>query len=331
MFPARSKIIEIKSLEEINQLFRVQYDYALTKHTYRRPLRSYELINPDAKCQFLKKNKSCGQAHQHGYVVETSDDKQVLIGHCCALNHLGLDDEKVKNDFREVSSAERDAIRRGKIENLLATKDELICDVKRVLTQVKSLNAQANRVLGIMPSKVVDALIDRWKRNALKVNCEYLIIRRGKDESGRDVEEKSWYPHECGTLKGLGQWLEFEKLTLMRQLYDFLRKLESIPVKKRLRKDELISAESVFNELSALAILKREIEVQRGLIDHFCVLSNLIVTVQLFADRELRAKVVDAIYQLSGESLEVPSSRIVNEIDRSIRERYKADGLRIAS
>jgi len=331
MLSAGSAINEIKTLDEINQLFKIEHDYQLSKNTYRRPLRSYELINSDARCQFLKKNKNCGQAHQHGYVVETSDDKQVLIGHCCALNHLGLDDEKVRNDFRQLSASERDAIRRGKIESLLATKDELARNVKHMLGEVRALQAEAGRVVTALPLKLVGALADRWKRNALKVSCEYLIVKRGKDERGKTIVENSWYPHECGTLKGLGPWLDIEELKYAQQLYDFLHKLQSIPAKKRLTNDELAMAESVINDLAGLGVLEREVKLQRSLIRDFRALTNLLITVQLFANRELRAQIVGAAYQLSGESLGTSPSRIVDAIDQSIRERYKASGLRIAS
>lgn len=70
---------------------------------------------------------------------------------------------------------------------------------------------------------------------------------------------------------------------------------------------------------------------QRSLISDSCLLSNLLITVQLLASRELRAEIVDAVHQLSGESLGASPSRVVNAIDQSIRERYKADGLRMAS
>lgn len=231
MLSVNSSIHEIKTLEEIDQMFNITRDYVLTKQAYRRPLRSYELINADAKCQFLKKNKNCGQAHQHGFVVETCDDKQVLIGHCCALNHLGLDDDKVKNDFRRLSASERDAIRRAKIENLLSTKDELVSNVKAILQEVRSLQADAGRVFVTLPLKLIIALADRWKRNTPKVSCEYLIVKKGKDDSGKMITENSWYPHDCGTLKGLGPWLELEKLNYTKQAYAFLHKLQSIPTK----------------------------------------------------------------------------------------------------
>lgn len=330
MFSTGSTINEIKTLEEVNHLFKIEQDYVLTKQSYRRPLRSYELISADAKCQFLKKSKNCGQAHQHGFVVETCDDKQVLIGHCCALNHLGLDDEKVKNDFRQLSANERDAMRRAKIENLLATRDELTSNVKRILWEVKFLQAEADRVLTILPLKLVRALIDRWKRNTLKVNCEYLIIKKGKDDRGKTVTENSWYPHDCGTLKGLGPWLDLEKMAYTQQLYTFLHKLQNIPDKKRLTNDDLVIAESVINELTGLSVLEREVKVQHRLISEFCAMPNLLITVQLFASRDLRAEIVNAIHQVSGESLQVAASRVVDAIDKSIREKYNASGLRMA-
>lgn len=331
MFSARAAIDEIKTLDEIYQLFEVESEYVLTRDTFSRPLRTYNLINPDAKCQFLKKSKTCGQSHQHGYVVETIEGKQVLIGHCCAFNHLGLDDDQVKNDFKRMSAAERDALRRLKVERLLARKGELATRVKHLLWEAKIFDAEAERVLSAFPPKVVAALVDRWKRDSLKVTWEYLIVKRSKDERGKTSEEKRWYPHECGVLKGLGGWLEPEKLKYISQLYQYLHTLDNIPEKKRLNSIELKAAEAVLNELLGLDVFERELKRQRALINQFMAVPNLQLTVQLFANRELRAETVKAMYTLSGESLEIPPSRLVDEIDRSIREHYNAAGLRIAS
>ena len=330
MLAVSSFINEIKTIEEIDQMFHIERDYVLTKQTYRRPLRSYKLINADAKCQFLKKSQNCGQAHQHGFVVETHDDKQVLIGHCCALNHLGLDDDQVKNDFRQLSASERDTIRRAKIEALLSTRDDLTSSVKAILLEVRSLQADAGRVFVALPLKLIIALADRWKRNTLKVSCEYLIVKKGKDDSGKMITENFWYPHDCGTLKGLGAWLELEKLNYTQQVYTLLHKLQSIPTKKRLTKDELLRAETVVNELKGLSLLEREVKQQRALISDFCEMPNLLTMVQLFANREFRAEIVEAIHLLAGEQLKGLPSRIVDTIDQSIREKYNAAGLRIA-
>lgn len=326
-----SNISQIKSLGELTTLFEIAHDEVLTKDTYIRPIRSYELIKPEAQCQFLKRNKSCGQSHQHGYVVETSAGKQVLIGHCCALNHLGLDDEKIRTDFRQLTAAERAAIRRIRVEQLLAQKEQLIQEVKQALADVRDLKSEASVIIQALPAQVVSTLYERWKRGATRVTCEYLMVRTGDDGNGKKIKEKNWYPHDCGTLKGLGPWLMIEEEPFTVQLYQFLHALEDIPLKKRLTNAELATAESVLNSLAHLNVLKREIKHQREAISDFKTLSNILIAVQLFANRLLRAEVVKTAHLLTGESIPSMPSKLVDAIDHSIRQLYSADGLRIAS
>lgn len=329
MSTAASATHKIKTLVEINELFEIEYEYVLTKEKYQRPIRSYELINSDAKCQYLKKSKVCGQAHQHGYVVDTSDGKLALIGHCCAFNHLGLDNHQIQNAFRQLTTSERDAIRKSRVQDVFSRKDELVQRVKELLKEAKSLQSEAQRVLSVIPEKVVVALIDRWKRNNLKINWEYLIVKRSKDERGKTITENSWYPHECGTLKGVGVWLEPEKLTFAQQLYSSLRKLESIPTNKKLTNNELELAEALINDLPQISLIERSVKDQGRLISTFCQHQNLILIIQLTSNREIRAQAVETVYSLTGEPFDSSASRFVDSIDQSIRDIYKAEGLRI--
>lgn len=331
MSTATSVSYKIKTLVEINKLFEIEYEYVLTKDKYQRPIRSYELINSDAKCQYLKKSKVCGQAHQHGYVVATHDGKLALIGHCCAFNHLGLDDHQIQNAFRQLTTYEREAIRQSRVQDIFAKKDQLIQRVKETLKEAKTLQSEAQRVLSVIPPKVIDALIGRWKRNDLKVNWEYLVVKRSKDERGKTITENSWYPHECGTLKGTGIWLEPEKLTFTPQLYSILRDLENISVSKRLTSSELEVAEAVINDLPRINLIEQAVKNQGSLISDFCQRQNLILIIQITSNREIRAKAVEAVYRLTGESFGSSASRFVDSIDQSIREMYKAEGIRIAS
>lgn len=88
-------IIEIRSLTDLFSLFNIGADITLTKEQYSHPLRPYRLIQPEASCQYQKKGTRCSKMHQHGFVVELKDGSNVLIGHCCAHNHLGLHDAEV--------------------------------------------------------------------------------------------------------------------------------------------------------------------------------------------------------------------------------------------
>ncbi|MGE1887833.1 hypothetical protein [Pseudomonas aeruginosa] len=106
-------IVEIRTLAELLSLYEIASDSTLTKDQYRNPLRPYRLIQPEASCQYQKNGKRCSQMHQHGFVVERHDDSKVLIGNCCALNHLGLDDEQVRGELKNHSRTADQAMRTG--------------------------------------------------------------------------------------------------------------------------------------------------------------------------------------------------------------------------
>jgi hypothetical protein len=330
MTPANG-IIEIRTLDEINDHYVIDPDCILTKETYSVPIRPYRLIKPDAKCQYLKKGRRCAQEHQHGYIVECKDGTQVLIGNCCALNHLGLDDEEIISRLKGLSTIERQNVRRHRIETMLGQRSQLTERVKASLKLLRVVQGQANQVISTLPPQVVTNLVDRWKRNSFEVFWEYMIVKRGKDDNGKPFSEKTWYPHSYGKIKGLGVWLELEEQGYTPKLYDFLRQLEGIPVKRQLSQAELDQAEVTFKNLAELSVIERELNVQCRLMSDFTAPANLLLSVQLSSNKELRAKAVEAVHLLIGQPCKTSFQRFVADIDQALQRQHSADGIRIAS
>ncbi|MCF5700478.1 hypothetical protein [Pseudomonas syringae] len=324
-------IIEIRTLDEINDNYVIDPGCILTKETYSIPIRPYRLIKPDAKCQYLKKGKRCAQEHQHGYIVECKDGTQVLIGNCCALNHLGLNDEEIVGRLKGLSSIERQNIRRHRIETMLGQRSQLVERVKATLKLLRVVQGQANCLISTLPPQVVTNLVDRWKRNSIEVFWEYLIVKRGKDEKGKPYEEKTWYPHSYGKIKGLGVWLELEEQGYTLKLYDFLRQLEGIPVKRQLSQAELDQAEATFKYVAELSVIERELNAQSKLLSDFAGPANLLLLIQLSSNKELRAKAVEAAHLLIGQPSKTSSQRFIADIDQALQRQHSADGIRIAS
>jgi hypothetical protein len=324
-------IIEIRTLDDINALYVIDPECILTKETYCNPLRPYRLIKSEAKCQYLKKGKRCSQEHQHGFVVECKDGKQVLIGNCCAFNHLGLNDEQVTGDFRVLSAKEQQDIRRYRVETLLGQREHLIERVKTALKLLWALHGQAGRICSALPAQVVANLTDRWKRNSMEVFWEYMIVKKDTDERGKPYQEKRWYPHSYGMLRGLGLWLQLEEQGYTHRLYEFRRQLERIPVKQRLTKAEIDQAEATFNQVAELSVIERELQAQSKLMADFIAPGNLLLTIQLFGNKEVRAKAVDAVHRLTGESCGTTPERFIADIDQALQRQHSADGIRIAS
>lgn len=324
-------IVEIRTLAELLSLYEIADDSTLTKEQYRNPVRPYRLIQPEASCQYLKNGRRCSQMHQHGFVVERQDDSKVLIGNCCALNHLGLDDEQVRGEFKKLSATERQNIRRHKVETLLKQRESLIGRVRAANIKHRDLQGQVSLILSTLPAEVGGVLRDRWKRNALEVSWQYLLIKKGKDEKGKPYEERSWYPHSFGKLKGLGLWLQLNQQQYQERLLDIRRQLEAIPTKSRLSQAELEQAEAALNQASTLALIEHELQDQGELLADFLAPSNLQLAIQVVSNHKVRAETVKAVHLLMGETCATAPEKYVAEIDLALKQRYSANGIRIAS
>ncbi|WP_022964733.1 hypothetical protein [Halopseudomonas pelagia] len=324
-------IAEIRTLAELLSLYQIASDITLARHQYRNPLRPYRLITPEASCQYEKNGKRCSRMHQHGFVVERYDDSKVLIGNCCALNHLGLDDEQVQGEFRKLSASERQNIRRHKVERMLKQRESLIGRVRAASIKFRRLQREVSLILSTLPAEVGDALLDRWKRKAVEVSWEYLIIKKGKDEKGQQYEERNWYPHSFGKLKGLGLWLQLDKQLYQQTLLTLRQQLEAIPTKGRLSQAELESAEAALKQATTLEPVEQELQKQSELLEDFRKAANLQLTIQTVSNHKVRAKAVNAMHQLMDEPRSTTPEKYVADIDLAFKQKYSAGGIRIAS
>jgi len=330
MLPSNDTV-EIRTLDELLSLYEIVLNSTLTKDQYRTPLRPYRLIQLEASCQYQKNGKRCSQLHQHGFVVERSDGSKVLIGNCCALNHLGLNDEQVRGEFKKLSATERQSIRRHKVETMLKQREGFIGRVRATTIKFRGLQNQVSLILSTLPAEVGDVLIDRWKRNAFEVSWEYLLIKKGVDENGNPYEERNWYSHSFGKLKGLGLWLQLDQQLYQEILLGLRRQLEAIPTNARLSQAELELAEIAFKQMATLEAVERELQVQATLLEDFCRLTNLRLAIQVVSNHKVRAETVKAVHQLSGEPGSMAPEKYIAEIDLALKRKYTAGGLRIAS
>ena len=112
--------------------------------------------------------------HQHGFVVELKDGSNVLIGHCCAHNHLGLHDAEVKGALKQLSAAEKRNIRRHKVEMLLLQRDAFVERVRTANIRHRGLLERIDHLMQILPERVGDILQTRWKSSGLQDRIEQI-------------------------------------------------------------------------------------------------------------------------------------------------------------
>lgn len=324
-----SVIVEIRTLADLLSLYDVASEGTLTREQYRNPLRGYRLYQAEACCQYLKNGKRCSQMHQHGYIVELQDDSKVLIGNCCALKHLGLDDDQVIAAFKKVSATERENVRRHRIESLLKDRESLISRVKAANIQLRELETRAKSVLEALPSQVVGALQNRWRQGAVDVVWLYQIVKTGKDLDGNRVADKNWYPHSFGRLKGLGTWLQLDGLGYREKLLSLRRQLEAIPTRSSLSRSELDAAQTALREVGTLGVVERELKAEGDLLEDFLAFENLRLVIHTVSNQEQRASAVVAAHRLAGEPLAIAPEKYIAAVESSLKQHYKSNSLRI--
>ncbi|WP_460144008.1 hypothetical protein [Pseudomonas sp. S2_A02] len=93
---------------------------------------------------------------------------------------------------------------------------------------------------------------------------------------------------------------------------------------------EIEQAEAVFNRLTGLTVIERDLQLQTKLIDEFLNPANLEMVIQLTSNQKIRAETVLAVHQLRNEPCGMAPEKYVAEIDRMLKQRYSAGAIRIS-
>lgn len=320
---------ELKTLDDIRANYNVAFDQILTKDNYSHEIRHYTLYRAEAVCQYEKYGKRCSKEHLDGFIVACKDGSEVLIGHCCALNHLSLHNDQLAASFKYLSAKEREDARRHRVGEMLKQRDSLIQHSKAVNSLYRKLVDHVSKVTTCLPREVVDRLIERWKTSTLGVVWEYQLIKVGKDEHGKTIKEKTWYPHSCGNLKGLGAWMQLSELGYAQRITDYRKQLQAIPSKDHLTTEELDRAESVLKDVSAIRSIEREIERQLKLVGEFLALNNLLLTTRIVSNQKARVETAAAAHELSGIPLKGTPENYVADSDRKMKHALSTTSIRI--
>lgn len=319
-----------KTITGLNELFDIDGDETLSKDNFSHPVRSYRLYKPEAKCQYLKRSTPCRKEHQHGYVVKTNNGKHVLIGHCCAEKHLGIEDKEIKNSFSKLRQAEDFEFRTKRASKFLTDRDKISADLKALSKEAETLCDNAFQIIQLLPHEVVRLLVDRFKRRNFEILWKY---SRTKEviENGKKKTEVTWYPLKFKPLKGLGNWLQPRRNSLKPKIDAILHELEELPNQIHLERGDLKKAESIIKQLSRFNAMKGEIAKQNNLLQEFCTKENLKLLMQITGNQKLRAEIVCAEHAILGKPHPSQPARVVSEFDNGLRKENKASGLKLAS
>jgi hypothetical protein len=324
-------VLNIKTLSQLREIFEIAGDESLSKDNFKRPIKSYRLFKQEARCQYLRGQHICGQEHLRGYVVETKNNNKVLIGNCCAEKHLGIEDKDIKLAFSRLRKSEKLEADRAKVRKFLAGRKEIENRLGYLKQVAESNFHEASRIVEILPAPILKTLRDRWKRRSFNVIWEYSVRKEVKREDGSTSTAEDWHLMDFRPLKGLGDWLTPRSGGLGISFSAVGRRLNNLTAHLFLSETEIKEAEEVIKQVSQLDSIEQELARQHKLMRDFCGKDNLNLLMQLTPNRKLRADAVRAAYRILGEDLRQEASRVVDNIDGSLRRKYGASGLRMAS
>jgi len=324
-------VLNIKTYSQLCEIFEINVDEPLSKDNFKRPIKSYRLLKQEARCQYLRGQHVCGQEHLWGYVVETKSNNKVLIGNCCAERHLGIEDKDIKLAFSRLRKSEKLEADRARVRKFLAGRKEIESRIVYLKQVAESNFHEASRIVEILPAPILKTLQDRWKRRSFNVTWEYSVRKEVKREDGSISTAEDWHLMEFRPIEGLGDWLTPRRCGFGISFSAVGRRLNNLPTHLFLSETEIKEAEEVIKQVSQLDSIEQELGRQRKLMRDFCGKDNLDLLMQLTPNRKLRADAVRAAHRILGEELSQDASRMVDNIDDSLRRKYGASGLRMAS
>lgn len=324
--------VEIKSLQQLFDFFDIDRSVSLSKENYYRPRKYYRLQKSEAKCQFLNGRTVCGQEHQIGYVVETKNAKLVIIGHCCALKHLGIDDKDIQREFSKARRNEDFERRRAFVLKFLSTRDAVVEDLQLLEKNSEHFFLESSRIIQLLPKQIRKNLEDRWKRRDFSLRWRCLKPKmRDKGNGRQEVIRYEWSAVEYPPLSGLGSWLHPRWGSSSKNISELRTQLEKLPKHSLLSVDQVKEAEKVIKQIKELDHVKAWHAQQLELISQFCEKENIMRLAFLSDDRNLRTETIRAVYSILGEKPPAEAAQIIADIDNSLREKYGASSLKIAS
>lgn len=315
---ARSK--RFKGIAELKSAYNIDDNALLSLDSYHRPLQDYELPELEAQCQFLKSGKACNQAHMKGFVIQTKDEANVLVGRCCAFTRLGLQHDGISGDLRMVERATNLFERKEWLKKILQEKDKTIALTKAIIDKIDETSHVFTPFIDSLPDQVVHALKDRARsRNSDVVWGLQLVDKDGN---------RYWYPEKLGSLQGIScvvTSLEKDRQTLSR----IKRKFSRTELSEEASEKEIKAVEEELKERSDIAVIENRVNDYIQSVSQFIRPSNLSLLPQVVSNQEARAMTLEAVSKFLGNKPEMSPNREIAQFDRLLKAKHKASGLKL--
>lgn len=317
----------IRRLDELFDTYPVDTESILEPDKYLEPIAPYKLVTSEAKCQYLRGSKQCGQHHMKGVVLRTTENKYVLIGNCCAFSKLGIVHEQVGAELKSFDRAVKLAERQERLEELIRNKDFRLLSIDTMRSELGAIISSVDKLRESLPASTVDRLNERAKSRTTQVIWEYRTIKEGEIDGERH-EEIKWYPITIGELRGLAIWEDSQLTHFRKELAELRSNLRDLSLADEPSESEITQAEIRLSGLQNVTGHKQFVERYRKNLEQFFGIQNLLLLPHIMSDHKQRAACLDAVSRILNRPIDVSAQRDISEFDARLRNRCNSSHIR---
>lgn len=190
------------SPDEIRALPDYKADNPINNENYDKIIGDYWFPDKE-RCCFLKENGNlCGTEHNWGFVARLADKTVTVIGNCCAVNKFDAD-SKMKADRSRYLNEKRRRDAFAELQEILASKEEIVSKLKGAISQVRNLKNQAEEFSSQLGSATLKRIENMYRTGASEVTVQGVSYHEYINEDGEKAKERTITTHIVGRLVGL--------------------------------------------------------------------------------------------------------------------------------
>ena len=314
---------KFQGIQELKSAHDIDESALLSIENYQLAVTDYTLNLQEAKCQYLKDGYPCRTEHKKGFIIQTKENQNVLIGRCCAFEKLGLLHDDISTQLRIIEKEGDLYDRQLRIEKIIERKDELLSKVKTNILKIDTANELLTSHTRKLSPIVISDLKGRSRESRNEVIWEYQITKiDGKNR------ENTFYPHSLGVIQGLSCWtisLDQDRRTLCQ----LRKKLENVVLNEDPKEKEIIEIEHEIRGIRDISPIQSKTDRFLKDVELFIQPKNLMLLPHIISNREVRAKTLEAVSDTTKVNLDKPSGKLITEFDAAFRSKFHASGLRL--
>ncbi len=274
-----------------------------------------------ASCQIQKKKNTCNHHFMNGYLVETKNGIEAMIGGNCGDHYF-----KLNETFTIQRNRLRDEL---ELDNLISslTKQLITIDKTRVDELEQQSQIISNKIRELRKS--YPDLVKKSLENMAKSKNTTVSIKVDYDETESNGKKiHNWTNENIGNIKGTYIWNYQDNIGHMISLINELK--ATLPVIKVDKGQDLKQLRKWSDILSNITEIDQSIEKANSEYSNFMEPVNILMTTLLIRNREKRLNIIELHNHLANKNT-LNAEIILSNFDKNIRKEFKNKNFKIAA